>query len=323
MCTAVSLKLKDHYFGRNLDYEHSFGENIIITPRNFPFIYRNKTTANAHYSIIGMGIVQDHFPLYFDATNEAGLSVAGLNFPDNACYFNFAPKKENITPFELIPWLLCKYNTVRECCVACKNLQIVNIPFNSQLELSPLHWIVADKNESIVIESTKDGLHVYDNPYGVLTNNPPFPYHLSNICNYINLSAQEPIDRFSNNIILNPYSRGMGAIGLPGDNSSASRFVRAAFTKLNSKCSNTEESAVTQFFHILNAVYQVNGCTAVGNLYEKTLYSSCCNTTKGIYYYTTYGNPQIHAVHLSAINLDDSALKIFPLNKEPNFVTAL
>lgn len=323
MCTAVSIKFKDHYFGRNLDYELDFGESIIITPRNFPFRFRNGTNMENHLSMIGMAITQDNYPLYFDATNEAGLSIAGLNFPDNAYYFEISEQKENIAPFELIPWFLCKYKTVEDCRNACQNLQIVSIPFSTNLSLSPLHWIVADEQESIVIESTREGLRVYDNPHGVLTNNPPFPYHLHNICNYINISPREPVDRFSGEPMLKAYSRGMGAIGLPGDNSSASRFVRAAFTKLNSRCDNTEESSVTQFFHILNSVYQVDGCTAVGDLYEKTIYSSCCNTAKGIYYYTTYENPQVTSVHLNAVNLNDTTLTIISLNKTPQFITSL
>ena len=86
MCTAITYKTKDHYFGRNLDFEISYGEMVVITPRNYPFKFRKHQEINKHYSIIGMGIVADNYPLYFDATNEKGLSMAGLNFPQNADY---------------------------------------------------------------------------------------------------------------------------------------------------------------------------------------------------------------------------------------------
>ena len=86
MCTAISVTVKDNYFGRNLDFEHSFGEKVIITSRNFKFSFRNGKKIEKHYAIIGMGIERKGFPLYFDATNEAGLSAAGLNFPYSARY---------------------------------------------------------------------------------------------------------------------------------------------------------------------------------------------------------------------------------------------
>ena len=165
----------------------------------------------------------------------------------------------------------------------------------------------------MVIESLKDGLYIHHNPVGVLTNNPPFDYHLYNLTNYINLTSDEPSNRFSKKIELAAYSRGMGGIGLPGDLSSASRFVRASFTKLNSKCDSNEEDAVTQFFHILDSVAQTEGCVKVGSAYEKTVYTSCCNTEKGVYYYKTYSNSQINAVNLFHEDLDRKELIQYPL----------
>lgn len=323
MCTAITLKTGDHYFGRNLDYEHGFGEQIIITPRNFFFTFNNGQKLHSHYAIIGMGIEAENYPLYFDATNEAGLSVAGLNFPENAHYTQPENNEHGISPYEFIPWLLSQCKTVQDCRQYCNSITLINKPFNEQYPLSPLHWIIADRNESIVIESVIDGLHIYDNPYGVLTNNPPFPYHLYNISNYINVTAQEPNNRFAPEEAIHAYSRGMGGIGLPGDNSSASRFIRALYTKLNSKAHTDEDSSIVQFFHILNAVCQVNGCTAVGDKYEKTLYSSCCNTDKGIYYYTTYENPQITAVYLHNCDLEESKLIKFEINRNLNIITSL
>lgn len=323
MCTAISLNSNDHYFGRNLDFEYDFGSKIIITPRNFRFQFYNGSNTDHHYAMIGMAIETNDYPLYFDATNEAGLSMAGLNFPDNAYYFEPDDQCQCITSYELIPWILCNCRSIEDCVALCKNLRIVNVPFNEKYKLTPLHWIVSDKTKTIVIESTRDGLKVYDDPYGVLTNNPPFPYHMYNISNYMNVTAAEITNHFAPNKSIKPYSRGMGAIGLPGDNSSASRFIRAAFTKLNSEYKIDEHSSIIQFFHILNSVYQINGCTQVGNDYEKTLYSSCCNTDKGIYYYTTYENPQITAVHMHNVNLNQDSLITIPLNKTLHIHTSL
>lgn len=323
MCTAISYKTNDHYFGRNLDYEHGFGERIIVTPRNYPFKFKMHPDMPTHHAMIGMAVEANDYPLYFDATNEYGLSMAGLNFPDNAYYFDPKEHPAGITPFELIPWLLGQCKTVAECKPLLDKLTIVNIAFSDSYPLSPLHWILADKECTLVIESTRTGLQIYENPIGVLTNNPPFPYHLYNLSNYINITAQEPHNRFAPNEKIQAYSRGMGGIGLPGDNSSASRFIRAAFTKLNSRSSDGEDESITQFLHILNTVCQVDGCTCVGDLFEKTIYSSCCNTDKGIYYYTTYENPQISAVSMKRFDLDGTRLYNVPLNKKLQIANSL
>ena len=313
MCTAISFKTKDHYFGRNLDLEYHYNESVVVTPRNYPFPFRCKETISSHYAMIGMAIVEDSFPLYYEATNEHGLSMAGLNFPGNAYYCPLDATKDNITPFELIPWILCQCKDVADAIKCLDRINIVNISFSEKFPLSPLHWFLCDRERAIVIEQTKDGLFVYDDPVGVLTNNPPFPYHQYNLQNYINITAKEPTNRFSNQLQLIPYSKGMGGIGLPGDLSSASRFIRAAFTKENSHCEHTEDASVSQFFHILESVSQQRGCAQVGNHYEITYYSSCCNTDTGIYYYKTYDNSQITAIRIASTNLDCHTLTAYPL----------
>ena len=165
----------------------------------------------------------------------------------------------------------------------------------------------------MTIESMSDGIRIYRNPLGVLTNNPPFDYHLQNLCNYMNLSPMQPKNHFQQIPSVHHYSIGMGAIGLPGDLSSASRFIRAAFTLENSSKYESETKSVCQFFHILNTVSQTEGCVNTGNGLEKTIYSSCCNTDMGIYYYTTYFNPEINAVRLKTEELDRHDLIQYPL----------
>lgn len=318
MCTAISFNVKYHYFGRNLDLEHSNNETVIITPRNFRIIMREEKELVQHYAMIGIGIISNQFPLYYDATNEYGLSMAGLNFPHYACYHPHISRKHNIASFELIPWILGQCKTIAEALRLLSNANIINIPFSTEYPPSPLHWLLADSSESIVLESTKDGLHIFKNPVGVLTNSPEFPYHINNLSNYMNLSPQEAVNRLCPNITLNAYSHGMGAFGLPGDLSSASRFVRAVFTKINSRCELDEVSAISQFFQILSAVSQTNGCVKVANQLEKTVYSSCCNTTKGIYYYKTYKNSQITAINMFHENLDQSDLISYILHWKAN-----
>ena len=313
MCTAITFRTKNHYFGRNLDFEHGYGETVVITPRNFPFRFRKATVMPKHYAMIGMGVVANGYPLYFDATNEKGLSMAGLYFPGNAVYQPEQSGMDNITPFEFIPWILGDCESISQVQKKLKRLNLTDIAYSDQYPLSPLHWIIADREAAIVVEPVADGMKVYDNPVGVLTNNPPFDFHLHNLTSYLNLTREEPANRFAPGYPLTPYSRGMGAIGLPGDLSSPSRFVRAAFVKLNSVCEDTEDASVSQFFHILGAVAQQEGCARVGNSFEKTIYTSCCNTDNGIYYYTTYGNSQITGISLHNTNIDRTELTAIPL----------
>ncbi len=309
MCTAITYKTKDLYFGRTLDYDISYGDEITITPRNYQFNFRNGVTLNSHYAIIGMAHIDNNYPLYYDAVNEKGLAIAGLNFVGNAHYNEMVLGKDNIAHFELIPWILCKCSTVKETINLIKTLNITNERFNNTLPIAKLHWIVADSNEAITIESVKEGIKVYDNPVGVLTNNPPFDMQMFSLNNYMTLSSKEPKNNFSNKLNLQIYSRGMGAIGLPGDLSSQSRFIRASFVKMNSISSDEETKSISQFFHILNSVEQPRGCCILeNNKCELTLYTSCCNTSKGIYYYTTYNNHQISAIDMHKENLDSTNL---------------
>ena len=313
MCTAVTYRTADHYFGRNLDLEYSYQEQVTVTPRNYPFSFRCKDILEHHYAMIGIATISDTYPLYYDAVNEKGLCMAGLNFPGNAVYQPVKDTMDNIAPFELIPWILGQCSSVAEAAVRLKRLNIAEIPFSEQFPLSPLHWILSDRSESVTIEPMRSGLRIYNNPIGVLTNNPPFDYHMHNLKNYLNLTREEPVNRFAPQVDLTPYSRGMGALGLPGDLSSVSRFIKAAFTKLNSVSEDSECASVSQFFHILDSVMQQRGCVRVGEKFEKTVYTSCCNTDKGIYYYKTYENSQINAVDLNREDLNGSNLIAYPL----------
>jgi len=317
MCTAATYTTKDHYFGRNLDLEFSYNETVTVTPRNYPFQFRKVKALESHYAMIGMAFVVDNYPLYYDATNEKGLSMAGLNFPENADYKQEAEGKDNVTPFEFIPWILGQCSTIKEVKELLGRINLININFSEKLPLSPLHWMISDRNESITVESVKEGMKIYDNPVGILTNNPTFDIQIFNLNNYVNVTREIAENRFSSAIALDVYSRGMGEIGIPGDLSSSSRFVKAAFTKLNSVSGTSESESISQFFHILGSVNQERGCVRLAeDRYEITIYSSCCNVDKGVYYYKTYENSQITGVDMHNENLDSQSIVSYPLIKE-------
>ena len=308
MCTAISYRNKNHYFGRTLDYERSFGEEVVLAPRNFPLPFRQLPTMKCHHAILGMAHVADGYPLYYDAMNEKGLCMAGLNFVGFAAYNGIG--QDQVAPFEFIPWVLGQCETVAQVRELLTHTALTETDFSIVLPAARLHWLIADQEQAITVESMADGLNIHDNSAGALTNNPPFPEQMRHLGSFSHLSPCPPENHFP--LALEPISHGLGAVGLPGDLSSQSRFVRVAFTKLHSKCDESEE--ISQFFHILGTVEQVKGCCRLedGSL-EHTLYTSCCDTARGIYYYTTYGNRRITGIDMNRENLNGSSLCRYPL----------
>lgn len=321
MCTSISYTNGGvHFFGRNLDLEIDYPTSVVITPRNYKFKFRDVPAVKSHYAMIGMGMVENDYPLYFDAANEKGLGMAGLAFFGMASYAPVKEGKDNVASFEIIPYILGTCATVAEAKEALANINITDKSFAPHLPASELHWIVSDTDTSIVIECTKEkGMVVYDNPVGVLTNCPGFDYQLVNLSYYVNITGSLAPIRFTDKSVgLKEYSRGTGTIGLPGGTDSVSRFVRVAFTKLNSNLSNVITTVdaynqnVAEYFHILGNVQQVSGESEVKpNEYEITQYTDCIDTTNGIFYYNTYFNPTLNAVNMHHENLDASELKSY------------
>ena len=272
MCTAATYKTEDFYFGRTLDYECSYGEEIVIMPRNFRLQFLNMGVCESHYAVIGTAHIAKGYPLFYDAVNEKGLCMAGLNFVGNARYFKDIPDKDNVAQYEFIPYILAKCADVNDAKELISRINITDTPFDEQM------------------------------------------FRLND---YMHLSRKQPQNNFSDKLELKTYSRGMGAIGLPGDLSSQSRFVRVAFVKANSVSGKGETESVSQFFHILGSVDQQRGCCEVKDgEYEITIYTSSCNADKGIYYYTTYDNHRISAVDMRKENLDGNELISYPMITE-------
>ncbi len=314
MCTAATYQTKDLYFGRTLDHTHAYVEEVTLAPRRYPFPFRAAKPLTSHFAMLGMAYVLDDYPLYYDAINEKGLGIAGLNFTQSTCFHPPLPTHDRIAVFELIPWILGQCSSVRDACALLDRLTLTDTPFNATLPSAKLHWMIVDHDGTVTVESDADGLHVYPNPVGVLTNEPPFRTQLFLLNPYLHLSAKTPANTFSPQLDLHAYSHGMGTIGLPGDLSSTSRFVRAAFVRANSIADETELGSVNQFFHLLGTVEQPRGCclTEDGGC-ETTLYTACCNLDRRIYYYTTYENHQITAVHMHREDLDSDRLIRWPL----------
>ncbi|MDO5725889.1 MAG: choloylglycine hydrolase [Tissierellia bacterium] len=317
MCTFFKLVGDSFYIGRNMDIEYSFGEELVITPRNYEWKWRNAAPKSKNYAIIGMATVDENYPLYAEGANEHGLVMASLNFPGNAKFFPKMEGKLNLTPFEFIPYILSNFKTVKEVREIAKDINLIDEAFKESMPLAPLHFILADKDEALVFEQEADGMHIYDNPIGILTNNPQFDRHMDNLQNYTNLRVENPKTSFAKSFEPKPYGQGLGAVGLPGDASPMSRFVRTAFYKLTTE--ELEKSNINhlQVFHILDAVKMLRGSVKTpDDKWDITTYSACIDASRGIYYFKTYDNPQIYDVKLHNENLDSKNLIKFPLPKE-------
>ncbi len=315
MCTAISCLCQGHFFGRNLDLDRCYGESVTVMPRGFSFPYRLSQPQQGPYAMVGMAHVHAGCPLYYDAVNERGLCMAGLRFPQHG--LGCAPQEEGKTPlapYELIPYLLSRCANASQAVEALEGIRLEALPVSQDLPLVPLHWMVCDEERCLVIEPEGQGLVVLENPVGVLTNEPDLSCQLAHLDRYLSLEAAAPENRFAPTLPLRSRSLGTGAVGLPGDWSSESRFVRAAFTRWNAVPPEGDGGGLANAFHILCSVCQPRGCarTAEG-LYEQTVYTCVCDTRRGVYYYTTYENAQLCAVDLHREDLNGAHLSSYPL----------
>ena len=316
MCTATTLRNGDFYFGRNLDLGGQHGEKVLVVPRAFPLSFRHHKALERHEALIGMGVMMNGYPLFYDGANESGLAVAGLNFPGNAVYSESIQEgRHNVAVFEFIPWLLTHAGSVDEAELLLSSTALLAEPSAPGVPTATLHWMISDKEQSITVETLESGMKVYDNPVGVLTNNPPFDMQMFALRDYMSLHTNQVENTAFPGLDLEPYSRGFGGLGLPGDLSSKSRFIKAAFTKMNSL--SEKEGDLSQFFHILDSVCQQRGLVHMGDgKYEITIYSSCCDLDTGVYYYKTYDCSQIKAVRMRSVDLDGSEITVSLIDTE-------
>ena len=316
MCTAISDHTSGFLFGRTLDLERSYSERVILTPRRLQLEFLYQKSISEHHAILGIGILHGDMPLYFDAINEAGLAIAALNFPSSALYREAKPRKLNLASFEIIPYLLASCSTLADAKAILNEVNITGESVTPELPASPLHWLIADKSGSSVLESTCEGIKIHDNPFGTLTNEPPFAYHAASVANYLHLSSAPPENKLAPSIDLMPHSRGAGAIGLPGDFSSPSRFLRAVFMKEHTDKAKNKDVAVSRFFHIMESVSVPHGAIKTDRGESVcTVYTSCADPIGMSYYFTTYASRRIREITPTREQIEASSIRSVPISE--------
>lgn len=309
MCTGIRFTAANGtmFFGRNLDWSFSYGEEVLITPRGFDLPGAFGHHLPMKHATIGMGITHEGFPLYFDCANEQGLAVAGLNFPGYACYEEQPVEgKTNIAAYEFPLWVASQFETVDQVEEALSDVAIVGVSV-AGYPISLLHWFIADAARSIVVEYTAEGLQVFHDDVDVLANQPGFAWHRENLRNYISLTSDVPEAAHWRGAELTPYGSGSGMRGLPGDYYSPSRFVRVAYLNANYPVQDTEQANVSRLFHTLSGVAMIDGAARMSDgKFEKTLYTGGFSAATNTYYYNTYDDFAIKAFAMQDYNLSGS-----------------
>lgn len=303
MCTSIRFTDGNGhvYLARNLDWTSGYGERVVITPTGFAVRSPYGAVADIKHAVIGMGIVEQDTPLYFDCGNDVGPAVAGLNFPGYAEYAA-GPKEgaTNVAAFEFPLWVVSQFASVEEVENALSDVVIVDRPINDKYPSSLLHWIIGDATRAIVVEQTADGLHVFDDDVDVLANQPGFLWHHENLRNFLNTSPDLPQESVLVRARLTPFGSGSHMRGIPGDYYSPSRFVRAAYANAHYPEQSTEDDNVSRAFHTLQQVAMVDGSAAMGSgEFEKTIYTGLFSSATTTYYWQGYDDSSIRRVRLA------------------------
>lgn len=317
MCTAINIGLDNGYvyFGRTMDFSHELDPELYYVPAGYQ--WRNLLDTDSFktkYSFLGIG--QDISPIVLtDGVNEKGLAIAALYFPGFAQYDDVnANDLIPIAAFELVYYLLSQCQTVEEVQKILETIRIVGVEDDVTHTVAPLHWIMNDQsNNCMVIEKTAQGLQIINNPIGVLSNSPDFSWHLNNLRNYLNLSPYQQESNWGN-LELIPFGQGAGTLGLPGDYTPPSRFVRAAFQKTFTDMPLKQQQTIMTCFRIMETVSIPKGTVITArHTPDYTQYTMVIDITTQTYYFKTYWNNQITKVEFPEYSVDN--LKIISLGR--------
>ncbi len=317
MCTGLTLRTKDnlHFFGRNLDVPQTYGQSVKIVPRGYKWMNQAELKEEVStYGVIGMGLVMNNHPLIFDGVNEKGLAGAGLNFTRYAAFSETCiDKKTNVSASDFLYWVLSSFDCLADLKVALKDVVLTQTEVLRGLEVAKLHWIITDlSGASIVVEYMEGGMHVYDNPVGVLSNDPTFPWHLTNLCHYVTLTADSPRTTQMVDLEVTPFGHGTGRFGIPGDGTPAARFVRAVYYKDTVAVASGEVDGISSLLEVLDNVSITKGAEVGPNEeMNHTVYQSAMCQESGTYYYTDYNNRRLNAVSLKNADLDAKEITSF------------
>ena len=328
-CTGISMFSADgsYFQARTIEWA---GTNLnsmyVVVPRNFSQTSftpkgQNGMSFKSKYGYIGLAVHEKEF--IAEGLNEAGLSAGLFYFPNFGSYVLYDEKYNSTTiaDLQLVSWILSQFATVDEVKANINKVRVVSLMGGNGSE-EAIHWRIGDKSGKQIVLEIENGVpHIYDNPIGVLTNAPGFQWHLSNLSNYINLTPVNPPAHKMADFMVNPIGHGNGFLGLPGDFTPPSRFVRAAFFKSTAPMLPTARQTMLQCFHILNNFDIPIGMNfpknEIPDLPSATQWTSVIDLTNRVVYYKTFDNNNIRMIDLKDIDFGKVKYQYQKLD-EPN-----
>ncbi len=331
-CTNIRLIAEDGsvIHARTMEFAIDIHSKVLIVPRGYGRVGLTPTGApgmkwNAKYASIGMNGVGE--PYLFDGVNEKGLSAALLYFPNYAGYMPYtaADAGKTLAPWQLGSYILENFSTVAEVKANIGKVVVPEVVFAGWGFTPGVHYEIDDQTgHSIVIEYVGGKLVVYENPLGVLTNSPSFDWQMTNLHNYVNFSMTNvPPIKLSGGVTLTPFGQGSGMLGIPGDFTPPSRFVRAVAFTQSAFPTKTGPDAVLEAFHILNQFDIPVGAAredekdSHGNIQaDYTIWTSVIDLKTQDYYFRTYTDSQIRRVSLEKADLNAKTIVEIPIESK-------
>jgi choloylglycine hydrolase len=323
-CTGIRLTAADGTVvqARTLEFGIEMDSNVIVVPRGFERVGTTPdgkpglrwSTKYASVGANGVGL-----PIMLDGVNEKGLAAGLFYFPGTAGYMRYAEADagKTLAPWELGSWMLENFATVEEVKTALSKVVVPKVVLKAWGFCPGVHYVVTDATgAAIVVEYVGGQLHVYDNPLGVITNNPSFDWHMTNLRNYIKFSPTNAPPLQLGGVTLSGFGEGTGMLGMPGDFTPPSRFVRAVAYSYSAVPTKTGEEVVLQAFHLLNNFDIPKGSIRSGEkdshgnvMADQTLWTSVCDLKAKKFYFRTYANSQIRSVDLNAMAVDGGEIQ--------------
>ena len=325
-CTGITLTTNDDAIivARTMDWSREEMDSFyLISPRGhlhqslLPNSDAGGMIFAGKYGYVGLGLEMSEFVI--DGINETGLSAALFYFPEYGKYEQYDPtyKSHTLADAQVVSWILSQFSNIDELKEAIKNIRIVHV----DPRIDTLHWRITEPSGRQVIMEITDNGHVnfYDSKLGVFTNAPNYPWHLKNLNNYVNLKPGTAGPVQFGPITLRAFGAGSGLLGLPGDFTPPSRFVRAAFLQTYALKQNTAYDAIATAFHILNNFdvplgVQFAPGAAPDDMPSATQWTIASDTKNKIVYYHTMYNRTLRMIDLSNIDFQTVEFQTHPLD---------
>ncbi len=326
-CTGFRIESEDgfYYRGRTMEFAADIPSDVIVIPRGQTYTGTTMSgEPGMEWSTVYAAVGANGFglPMLVDGVNEEGLSAAMFYFANYVGYQEETEDKSHVlAPYEVCTWILTSFSSVQEVRESIEEIVVPPVVLEAFGYAPPIHFIVMDRTgECIVLEHVNGELIIYENPLGVITNSPTFDWHLTNLNNHLNLTPVNVSPYEIEGVPLRELGQGSGMLGLPGDFTPPSRFVRAAMYSASALPVESGTESVLKAFHILNQFdIPIGACRRPtvndeAPQCEYTLWSSVTDLERSRYYLRTYDNSRIRMVDLMALDLEGDEILCFKMD---------